>query len=438
VTSQQVIRSYLVIAGLYTLSASLIWGINTLFLLDAGLDIFGVFVANAVFTGSMALFEIPTGVLADTRGRRTSFLLSVAVVLIGTLGYVGAAAAGGSLLLFSLMSVILGLGYTFYSGAVEAWLVDALNATGYVGQLDQVFARGSIVSGAAMLIGTVGGGLLGSLDLSVPFLARAGLLAAVFGIAFFTMHDVGFAPRALKSAALLAEMRTIARASITYGWRDRSVRLLIIASFIQGIFLAWGFYAWQPYFLELLGQEEATWVAGIIAALISLSTIAGNTVVEWFTRYCGRRTTLMLWAAGILTAAAVGVGLAGSFWLAVVLFLLVMAAMGVIGPVRQAYLHELIPSEQRATIISFDALVGSAGSVGGQTGLGYLSQVRSIADGYVVGGLVTLLVLPVLGALRRRGGPADIIIGTAGRQGVCAAQGLPDVASVDAIPRQAV
>ena len=57
----------------------------------------------------MPLFEIPTGVLADTRGRRTLFLLSVAVVLVGTLGYVGTAAAGGNLLLFSLMSVILGL-----------------------------------------------------------------------------------------------------------------------------------------------------------------------------------------------------------------------------------------------------------------------------------------------------------------------------------------
>jgi hypothetical protein len=56
----------------------------------------------------------------------------------------------------------------------------------------------------------------------------------------------------------------------------------------------------------------------------------------------------------------------------------------------------------------------------------------------LVGGPVTLLVLPMLGVLRRRGGPADIIIGTAGRQGVCAAQGLPDVASVDATPRQAV
>ena len=87
-------------AGLYTLSASLIWGVNTLFLLEAGLDILGVFIANAAFTASMALFEIPTGVVADTIGRRTSFLLSIVIVGVGTLGYVAASAVGAGLLLF--------------------------------------------------------------------------------------------------------------------------------------------------------------------------------------------------------------------------------------------------------------------------------------------------------------------------------------------------
>src|SRR5262245_21321172 len=277
--SKSVIRHYLIIAGLYTLSTSLIWGVNTLFLLEAGLDIMGVFIANAVFTGSMALFEIPTGVLADTRGRRTSFLLSVIVVLIGTLGYVGAAAGGGSLLLFCVMSVVLGLGYTFYSGAVEAWLVDALKATGYSGQLDQVFARGAMVSGGAMLIGSVGGGLLGSLDLSLPFLIRASLLAVVYGIAFFTMHELGFTPRPLKLKEMPVEMGKVAQESITYGWKKKSVRLLIIAAFIHSIFMAWGFYAWQPYFLELLGQD-LIWVAGVVAALIALATMVGNSLVE--------------------------------------------------------------------------------------------------------------------------------------------------------------
>ena len=114
-----VIRIYLLIACLYTLSASLIWGVNTLFLLDAGLDILEVFLANAVFTGSMALFEVPTGVVADTRGRRLSFLLSLVVMFLGTLGYVGVAATGGNLVLFLLMSVVLGLGFTFYSAPLR-------------------------------------------------------------------------------------------------------------------------------------------------------------------------------------------------------------------------------------------------------------------------------------------------------------------------------
>ncbi len=420
-------------AGLYTLSASLIWGVNTLFLLDAGLDILEVFIANATFTASMALFEIPTGVVADTVGRRVSFLVSIVIVWAGTLGYVAASAAGGGLLLFCAVSVLLGLGYTFYSGAVEAWLVDALKATGFDGQLDRVFARGSMVTGAALLVGTLGGGVLGNLDLAFPFLLRALLLMIVFGLAWRTMHDLGFTPRTLRISAVPAEMRSVGRASIIYGWQKRSVRLLMISSFFQWGFLSWAFYGWQPYFLDLLGRD-AVWVAGVIAALISLSTIVGNTLVEWLARYCGRRTTLLLWAAAIQTGAAIGVGLAGSFWLAVALFLVVTTCMGVTVPVKQAYLHQVVPSRQRATVISFASMMGSGGSVAGQVGLGYLSRLHSIPLGYFVGGLATAGVLPVLTILRRLKESADVIIGTAGRKGACAAQGLPSVTSLDTTP----
>jgi MFS family permease len=438
VTNDKVIRDYLLISGVFTLAASLIWGVNTLFLLDAGLDILGVFIANSVFTASMALFEIPTGVVADTRGRRLSLLLSFAVVLIGTLGYVGTAVWGGGLVMFSLWSIVLGLGYTFYSGAAEAWLVDALGATGHTGQLDRVFALGSMVSGGAMLLGTVGGGLLGELDLVVPFVTRAMLLALLLGVAYVTVRDLGFSRRELRADTWAEEMRKVAAASVAFGWRQRSVRLMMVAAVFQNVFTAWAFYAWQPYFLSLLGSEEATWVAGVIAALVALSTIAGNAVVERVSQLCVRRTTLMLWAAGIQTAAAVGVGLAGSFWWAVGLYLLAMLTLGISGPVRQAYLHQVIPSQQRATVVSFDALVGSLGSVVGQTSLGYVSQKRSIADGYVAGGIATVLVLPVLGLLRRMREPADLIVDAAGRRGPCAGLGIPDVASVDALPRQAL
>src|SRR5436190_12480557 len=215
---KRVIRGYLVISGLFTLSASLIWGINTLFLLHAGLSIFEVFVANAAFTAAMALFEVPTGVVADTRGRRISFLLSEATLAVGTLAYVGVAAIHGGLLLFCLAGVILGLGYTFYSGAVEAWLVDALHATGYSRELDGVFARASTVSSVAMIVGTILGGLLGQIGLSVPYLARTALLLMALAVGLRTMHEIGFTPRTMHLQGIVGEMRKVGRAGITYGW----------------------------------------------------------------------------------------------------------------------------------------------------------------------------------------------------------------------------
>jgi len=78
----QVQRVYLLLVLLTTLATSLIWGVNTLFLLDAGLSFFEVFIANAAFSAGMVLFEVPTGVIADGWGRRVSFLLGT-VTLAG-------------------------------------------------------------------------------------------------------------------------------------------------------------------------------------------------------------------------------------------------------------------------------------------------------------------------------------------------------------------
>ncbi len=350
-TPNKVLVTYFTVAGLYTLAAALIWGVNTLFLLDAGLDIFEVFIANAAFTAGSVLFEIPTGVLADSRGRRVSFLLSVGILFSTTLAYVGVAELGGGVIWFSSVSVLMGLGFTFYSGAVEAWLVDALNETGYHGSLDRVFARGSMVTSGAMLFGTVAGGLLGTVDLSLPYVVRAVMLAVVFSVAYFTMHDLGFTPNASSLSDLPSEMRRLARITVRFGWGQPSIRLLTMYSFVSWGFMTWAYYAWQPHFLELLG-EDAVWVAGIIAALISLSMVMGNALVDWFSQYCGRRSTLLLWAAGIQTAAAIAIGLTSSFWLAVAFFLIVAATLGVSGPVKHAFLPQLIPTQQRASVLS--------------------------------------------------------------------------------------
>src|ERR1700752_3446760 len=86
-TSQSVKRTYFLLTLLSTLAASFIWGVNTLFLLDAGLSNTAAFAANAFFTVGQVIFEVPTGVVADTWGRRTSYALGVVTLIVTTVVY---------------------------------------------------------------------------------------------------------------------------------------------------------------------------------------------------------------------------------------------------------------------------------------------------------------------------------------------------------------
>lgn len=423
-TSRQVERTYYLIAGVYTLSASLIWGINTMFLLQSGLSLLQVFITNAIFTAAWALFEVPTGLIADTRGRRLSFLLSVTLLTVGTIAYVAVAPLGAGFPGFIAASIVLGLGFTFYSGAVEAWLVDALHATGFTAPVDAVLARGSFISSIAQLVGAVGGGLLGGISLAVPYLARCVLLVGAFVIAFFAMHDIGFTVRAMQWSDVPREMARVGRESVRFGWRNPHARLAMLAGAAPAVVLAWGYHAWQPYFTQLLGSEAA-WVLGAIAAAISLATAFGNWLVERLTRFCGRRSTILLGAAVAFTGASIGVGFAPTFWSAVALYLVAMAASGVFQPVLQAYLHAVVPGEQRATVLSFSSFMASVSSMGGQGGLGWLAASRSLAVGYVAGGIATVLTIPWLLGMRRLDGHADQIVGKAGRYTACETLALP-------------
>src|SRR4029079_6653429 len=133
-----------------TLAASFIWGINTLFLLGAGLSNLEAFTANAFFTAGMVVFEVPTGVVADVWGRRVSYLMGTLTLAGSTFLYWLLWVANAPFGLWAVVSMLLGLGFTFFSGAVEAWLVDALHYAGYDGSLEAVMGRGQMVSGGAM------------------------------------------------------------------------------------------------------------------------------------------------------------------------------------------------------------------------------------------------------------------------------------------------
>ncbi len=407
-TARSVQRTYLLLMLGNTLAASFIWGINTIFLLDAGLSNLEAFGANAFYTAGMVLFEVPTGIVADTVGRRASYLLGTVTLTASTLLYVLLWQMGAPFWQWALVSMLLGLGFTFFSGAVEAWLVDALSATGFKGELEAVFGRGQMVSGAAMLTGSVAGGFIAQqTSLGVPFVLRGVVLLVMFAVAFRLMHDVGFSPA--RGGRPLAEMRKIATASIDHGWRVPAVKWLMVESLFVGGVGFYVFYALQPYLLELYGDPEAYQVAGLVAAIVAGAQILGGMAAPRIRRLFARRTSALLATAGASVVTLGLIGLVETFWgvlaLIVVWGLLFAATM----PIRQTYLNGLIPSRQRATILSFDSLMGSTGGVWSQPLLGRAADVWGYAPSYLMSAAISALALPTLALSRREHAEADMV-----------------------------
>src|ERR687897_742382 len=224
--ARRIQRTYLTLLLGNTLAASFIWGINTLFLLDAGLSNLEAFAANAFFTGGMMVFEVPTGVVADTWGRRASYLLGTISLSGSTLLYYLLWVVEAPFWQWAVVSMLLGLGFTFFSGAVEAWLVDALHFSGYEGGLESVLGRGQMVAGVAMLGGSVAGGVVAqATSLGVPFLLRVAVLMAMFVVAYVLMKDLGFTPE--PASRPMHAMREVLSASIQHGLKNRPVRFVM-------------------------------------------------------------------------------------------------------------------------------------------------------------------------------------------------------------------
>lgn len=414
--SRKVQRTYLTLMLLNTLAASLIWGINTLFLLDAGLNNTEAFAANAFFTFGFMIFEIPTGVVADLRGRRMSYLLGVTTLILSTLLYLFMWYRSAAFWGWALSSMLLGLGFTFFSGAMEAWLVDALAHSGYKDALESILAKGEIVEGVAMLTGSVAGGIVAqATNLGVPYVIRAALLVLNFVFAFLLMRDLGFKPADEKNP--IKEVKIIIAGSIRHGLRNPPVRWIMLAAPFTGGVTIYAFYAMQPYLLQLWGDEKAYGVAGLAAAIVAGAQIAGGLLVPHLGRIFQRRTTVLLTCEAISVLVLAGVGFVPNFWVAVTLLVLWGLMFSATIPVRQTFLNGLIPSEQRATVLSFDSLFSSSGGVVFQPLLGKAADVWSYPASYIFSAAIQALAVPFTLLTRHEKAASDAIGSANGREG---------------------
>lgn len=290
----------------------------------------------------------------------------------------------------------------------EAWMVDALTFTGFKGTLESVFAKGQIAGGVAMLTGSVGGGFIAqATDLGVPYILRAMVLGITFIFAYLLMKDLGFTPK--RSHHLVSDMKKIFTTSIHLGLRSPSVRwVMLAASFSTGVSF-YAFYAMQPYLLKLYGNDRAYTVAGLAAAIVAGAQIIGGFAVPHIRRVFKRRTSVMLAGVLVSTGLLVLIGYTTSFWVAIILLIMWGLMFAAVMPIRQAYLNGLIPTKQRATVLSFDSLVSSSGGVVIQPALGRVADVWSYSLSYIAGAGFQIMALPFLLLARREHPKSDAI-----------------------------
>ena len=186
-------------------------------------------------------------------------------------------------------------------------MVDALHSVGYQGRLEPIFARYGIVVRHLHAHRHHAGGLLGQVDLWIPYVARAVVLVPAFLLGLLVMRDLGFKAGRSRWGA---SARDAAHRHGRHHLRPARpvVRFIMFASLVQGVFFMYGFYSWQKYFLDLLGQD-LVWVTGVIAALVGLTQILGNMLVGGSSQRWPDRGLILMVCAGVTTVAVIGAAL---------------------------------------------------------------------------------------------------------------------------------
>ena len=175
------------------------------------------------------------------------------------------------------------------------------------------------------------------------------------------MRDIGFSSK--KMSDPLKEMKSIFSQSIKYGFKNPPVRWVMLAApFTVGVSF-YIFYALQPFLLELYGDKKVYWIAGLAAALVALAQIVGGLSSPYLKKVFNKRTNILLLGVIITILLLISVSFVNNFWVALLLIFLWGIIFAGLTPIHQTYINGLIPSKQRATVLSFDSLMGSSGGI---------------------------------------------------------------------------
>lgn len=355
---------------------------------------------GTMLEASVFVFEIPTGVVADVVSRRLSVIIGYAMIGVGLI-------VEGSFPLFAtilLAQLIWGTGFTFISGAKDAWLADELGED----RLPRVYLRGTQVAQAMAFIGIFTSVGLASVRLNLPFLVAGSGMLGLTLVLLLAMPETGFTPTPPGERSSWQQLGDTLR----NGWNVIGQRPLLLT--MMAISLFYGLYSegldrlWEAHFLDTftfpsLGQFDNIVWFGIINAGAMVVTVALSELVRRRTKQMDHRTAvrLLLGQNGVLVLGLLAFGLAGNFTLA-------LAAYGTIYVVRHtgdavymAWINRGINPKVRATVLSTISQANAIGQVVGGPIIGAMATRLGLRAAMVAGALI---LSPVLGLYTRAAG----------------------------------
>jgi MFS family permease len=395
---------------IYALAGGVLFGVYPIFLQSRGLDQFQINSVLATYFIVTFLTDVPTGAFADALGRRRSFVLGAGLRVCAFSLYFFAHRYP----VFLIAETIDAFGTTFCNGAIDAWGVDALDAAGYDGLKDRLFSRISQLTNAGFMATSVVGAYVADVDLAYPWLIGAvGYL--ITGIAAtFLMHDERPVAAKFNLRAAMGDLVERVRIGFAAGFAARAVLMLSVAGAITVA-------AWAPYWLEwpvLFNQRfgVGVWIVGWIYCGLTIARMLGAEVIvrrggDERTR-SARLGSLVIGSAVMLLAA----GLMAQWQLISLVMLFGMnLCTGAIQPLAQSWFNEQIPSDQRATLLSFSSTFSTFGGSVGLLFNGWIADAAGIPIAWQAAAILSLCAAPVYWALRSASAaPAALPTGATG------------------------
>jgi len=325
------------------------------FLRERGLGLLQITIIDAVFSISMALGEIPTGVVADKVGRKLSLLIGAFLDVGGLLVFV----LSGQFALLVLANVILGIGMTFHSGAGTALLYESLQEAGKGELYTRVAGRVAAIGTAVKIVAGFAGSAIVTAGLIYPFIAGCGLLVIMLIVVLFMReppkHGINPGEEATTNASQMGSYRSIL-AGATRVLRLPGVFSILLFMAVAGTISYLSALLIQPFATDLGSSASAV---GIAVTLVNVGGVAGSLLAgKVSTDGIGKRLILLspVAVAAFLFVAAFG---KRTLWILVpcivtrFVFSLIMPALG-------NSLNRRTPNAVRATVVSFRSVVSTA------------------------------------------------------------------------------